>query len=156
MSEWAAKSRSCGTESVSLKHKKTSAVPRGGFPLLRFLCPHKGNEGRGRGQAKPQLFYKKICPGKNTHCMHKRTNPLLKQSVRREIIKKSWYNNIMKVDRNKTYLGKAAKNDDGFVRMSPAERISFMWELTAEVWSLRKSPYVKRRLQRNITNLIKQ
>jgi hypothetical protein len=62
----------------------------------------------------------------------------------------------MKVNRNKTYLGKVAKNDEGFVEMSSAERISFMWELTAELWSLRKSIYVKRRLQRNITNLIKQ
>ncbi len=62
----------------------------------------------------------------------------------------------MKVDRNKTYLGKASKNDEGFVDISPAERISFMWELTAELWSLRKSLYVERRLQRNITNLIKQ
>lgn len=62
----------------------------------------------------------------------------------------------MKVNRNKTYLGKLSKNDEGFVEMSPAERISFMWELTAELWSLRKSPYVERRLQRNITNLIKQ
>jgi hypothetical protein len=62
----------------------------------------------------------------------------------------------MKVNRNKTYLGKVSKNDEGFVGMSPTERISFMWELTAELWSLRKSPYVERRLQRNITNLIKQ
>ena len=62
----------------------------------------------------------------------------------------------MKVDRNKTYLGRVSKNDEDFVDMSPAERISFMWELTAELWSLRKSLYVERRLQRNITNLIKQ
>nr|MBU1328366.1 hypothetical protein [Candidatus Omnitrophota bacterium] len=62
----------------------------------------------------------------------------------------------MKVNRNKVYLGKVSKNDEDFVDMSPAERISFMWELTAELWSLRKSLYVERRLQRNITNLIKQ
>jgi len=62
----------------------------------------------------------------------------------------------MKVDRNKAYLGKVSKNDEGFAEMSPAERVSFMWELTAELWSLKKSPYVERRLQRNITNLVKQ
>lgn len=62
----------------------------------------------------------------------------------------------MRLNKNKTYLGKFPKNDDGFVSLSPAQRLSFMWELTAELWSLRKSPYVKRRLQRNITNLIKQ
>lgn len=62
----------------------------------------------------------------------------------------------MKVNRNKTYCGKMPHNDEGFTNISPAERISFMWELTAELWSLRGSDYVKRRLQRNITNLIKQ
>ena len=61
----------------------------------------------------------------------------------------------MKVNRNKICLGKISQNDEGYVDMSPAERISFMWELTAELWSLRKSPYVERRLQRNITSLIK-
>lgn len=62
----------------------------------------------------------------------------------------------MKVNRNKTYVGKVSQNDEGFAELSPAQRVSFMWELTAELWSLRKSPYVKRRLQRNITRLIKQ
>ena len=62
----------------------------------------------------------------------------------------------MKVNRNKTYIGKVPKNDEGFATVSPAERVSFVWELTAEVWSLRKSPYVKRRLPRNIVKLIRQ
>jgi len=62
----------------------------------------------------------------------------------------------MKVERNKIYFGKTAENDERFAKISPAKRISFMWELTAELWSLMKSPYVERRLQRNITNLIKQ
>ncbi len=62
----------------------------------------------------------------------------------------------MRVNRNKIYIGKVSQNDEGFARISPAERISFMWELTAELWSLRKSPYVERRLQRNVTNFIKQ
>ncbi|MEK6563441.1 MAG: hypothetical protein AABZ65_00225 [Candidatus Omnitrophota bacterium] len=49
----------------------------------------------------------------------------------------------MRVNWNKVYVGKVSKNDEGFARMSPAEMVSFMWELTAEVWSLRKSPYVE-------------
>ena len=61
----------------------------------------------------------------------------------------------MKVDRNKIYIGKTPKNDEGFSEMSPAERVSFIWELTAELWSLKKMPYVERRLQRNIAKLIK-
>jgi hypothetical protein len=63
---------------------------------------------------------------------------------------------FMRVERNKVYLGKISQNDKGFAKISPAERVSFVWELTAEIWSLRESPYVKRRLQRNVTNLIKQ
>ena len=62
----------------------------------------------------------------------------------------------MQVNRKKIHVGKISVNDEGFVEASPAHRISFMWELTAELYSLTKSPYVKRRLQRNITNLIKQ
>lgn len=62
----------------------------------------------------------------------------------------------MRVKRNKVYIGKVPENDEGYVEASPVERVSFMWELTAELWSLRKSPYVKRRLQRNITKLIKK
>lgn len=50
----------------------------------------------------------------------------------------------MKVNRKKTYLGKMPKNDEGFVDLLPAERISFMWELAAELWLLRKSPCRRR------------
>jgi len=62
----------------------------------------------------------------------------------------------MKLNRNKTFIGKMKKDNNGFAPISPAERVSFMWELTAEIWSLRNSPYVKQRLQRNVTNLIKK
>ena len=46
----------------------------------------------------------------------------------------------MKVNRNKIYIGKVSKNDKGFAEISPAERVSFIWDLTAELWSLRKLP----------------
>jgi len=62
----------------------------------------------------------------------------------------------MKILRNKTKLIKMSKTDDSFVAASPQTCIAFMWELTAELWSLRGSPYVERRLQRNVANLIKQ
>ena len=48
------------------------------------------------------------------------------------------------------------KDDDCFVNASPQERIAFIWELTAELWSLRDKQYVERRLQRHVANLIKQ
>ena len=62
----------------------------------------------------------------------------------------------MKMLRNKTKLIKMSKIDNPFVDASPQQCISFIWELTAELWSLRGSLYVERRLQRNVTNLIKQ
>ena len=62
----------------------------------------------------------------------------------------------MKIMRNHISLKKISKNDDCYVNASPQERISFMWELTAELWSLKRAKDVKRRLQRNVTNLIKK
>ncbi len=62
----------------------------------------------------------------------------------------------MKVIRSCAALKKTTKADDCYVNVSPRERISFMWELTAELWSLKGSKDVERRLQRNITNLIKK
>ena len=62
----------------------------------------------------------------------------------------------MKIKRNFAKLKKLTKEDDSYVDASPQERLAFMWELTAEIWPLRGAKYVKRRLQRNITNLIKQ
>jgi hypothetical protein len=67
-----------------------------------------------------------------------------------------WYNMHMKMERNKTQLIKMSKVDDPFVNDSPQRRVSFIWELTAELWSLKGSPHVERRLQRNVTNLIRQ
>ena len=59
----------------------------------------------------------------------------------------------MKVIRSQATLKKVSKEDDSFVRASAAERVSFIWELTAELWSLKGSEYVERRLPRNVTNL---
>ena len=62
----------------------------------------------------------------------------------------------MKLDRMKTQLKKQTKQDDCFVNTSFQERISFVWELTSELWSLKGAEYVERRLQRHVTNLIRQ
>ena len=61
----------------------------------------------------------------------------------------------MKMLRNKTKLIKMSKIDNPFVAESPQQCISFIWELTAELWSLRGSADVERRLQRNVTKLIR-
>ena len=62
----------------------------------------------------------------------------------------------MKVNRNFTTLQKMTKKDDCYVDASPEERISFIWELTAELWSLKDRKGVERRLQRNVTNLVRR
>lgn len=61
----------------------------------------------------------------------------------------------MKVIRNHTTLKKMTKQDDCYVDASPRERVNFIWELTAELWSLKDKQHVKQRLQRNVTTLIK-
>ncbi len=62
----------------------------------------------------------------------------------------------MKVIRNHTTLKKMTEQDNGYVDASPRERIAFIWELTSELWSLKDKQHVEQRLQRNVTNLIKQ
>ena len=59
----------------------------------------------------------------------------------------------MGVIRSESTPKKDPKGDDGFVCASAAERIAFMWELTAELYSLKGSEYVERRLPRHVTNL---
>ena len=45
---------------------------------------------------------------------------------------------------------------DGFVPGTPAERISLVWPLTCEVLSLSKQYDVERRLQRDVTRIIRR
>ena len=67
-----------------------------------------------------------------------------------------WHDVTMKVLRDKAKLIKISKTDDPFVAESSQKCLSMMWELTAELWSLKGSPYVEQRLQRNVTKLIKK
>jgi len=62
----------------------------------------------------------------------------------------------MKINKNITILKRTSKDDDPFVDLPPQERISAIWEITAEIWSLRGRHNVKRRLQRDVTHLIRQ
>ena len=62
----------------------------------------------------------------------------------------------MKVNRNHVSLIRLSKREDSFVNVSPRKLLSFMWELTAELWSLKGSKCAERRLQRNIAVLIKK
>ncbi len=62
----------------------------------------------------------------------------------------------MKLDRTKTKLKKQTKQEDCFVTASFQERISFVWDLTAELWSLKGANDAEQRLQRHVTKLIRQ
>lgn len=62
----------------------------------------------------------------------------------------------MKLNKNCVVLKTLQKEEDAFVNASPSDRVSFIWELTSEIWSLKEDNNVKRRLQRNVTNLIKK
>jgi hypothetical protein len=64
----------------------------------------------------------------------------------------------MRINKTRAILKKTVKNDNGYANITPQERISFMWEIAAEIWSLRKrnKKNVERRLQRHIANLVKK
>lgn len=60
---------------------------------------------------------------------------------------------MMKVQRDKARLKKLTDEDADFADASPAERLGMMWELTAEVWSLRGQDVAQQPLQRHIAEL---
>jgi len=62
----------------------------------------------------------------------------------------------MELVRNYAVLKKLTDEDDSFVNLSPQQRVSFIWELTAELWSLKDKNCAEQRLQRDVTNLIKE
>lgn len=62
----------------------------------------------------------------------------------------------MRVKREIVKVKKFSGDENSFAAAPAAKLVSYMWELTQEIWSLRKDKNVKRRLQRNITNLIKE
>jgi hypothetical protein len=63
---------------------------------------------------------------------------------------------MMKVHKNHTTFKKMTKEDDSYVNASPQDRLALMWEITSEIWALKNKTDVERRLQRNITRLIKK
>lgn len=61
----------------------------------------------------------------------------------------------MRVQKQYIALKKMSKEAPPFVDGSPAERVSMIWDLTAEVWSLTDPQGVERRLQRDVAKLIR-
>ena len=63
----------------------------------------------------------------------------------------------MNVDRTKTSLFKGnARPLEGAAMQSGAELLSFMWELTKEVYSLSGRYDVEQRLQRNVVRITRK
>jgi hypothetical protein len=63
---------------------------------------------------------------------------------------------MIRLQKDQIRLRKLSDEDDDFVDASPAERIGMMWELTAELWSLRGQDCAQQRLQRHIARLVRQ
>ena len=51
---------------------------------------------------------------------------------------------------------KSQDAEDDFVNLSPSERLSLVWELTKEAFSLSGDCDVESRLQRNVVTIIKE
>jgi hypothetical protein len=68
-----------------------------------------------------------------------------------------WYDRaMMKVQRDKARLRRLTDEDNAYVEASPAERLGMIWELTAEIWSLRGQDCAQQRLQRHVASLVGQ
>ncbi len=63
---------------------------------------------------------------------------------------------IRHLNRKISSLTKGFPVDNGYVAASAQERIAITWELTKEMWSLQVGNDAERRLQRNVTNLVRQ
>ena len=60
------------------------------------------------------------------------------------------------MDRKKVVFKRSSQEDNGFVNATPKERVECVWQLSNELWSLRDGKDAQQRLQRNVTNLIRQ
>ena len=62
----------------------------------------------------------------------------------------------MGMKRKVVKLIRTTRQEEPFINASPSQCISFIWDLTAEVWGMNGSKDAERRLQRNITRLIRK
>ena len=72
-----------------------------------------------------------------------------------DITRRKWYDKSMKRNRTVLYKMTDYRNDD-FVPGTPADRLKLVWLLTLEIASLSKKHDVKRRLQRDVTRLVRR
>jgi len=58
--------------------------------------------------------------------------------------------------RKVAFIGRLKEEKSSFAAGPAVKLVSFMWELTKEVWFLRDPKHAKQRLQRNVAKLIRQ
>lgn len=63
---------------------------------------------------------------------------------------------VRRLNRKITSLSKNFPADNGYVKASKQERMAIIWELTKELYSLQDGKDAERRLQRDVTNFIRQ
>ena len=62
----------------------------------------------------------------------------------------------MRLDKSRAVIKSLKDRDSGYVNASPEDRVSFVWEITREVWALKGGHGAERGLQRTVANLIKK
>ncbi len=62
----------------------------------------------------------------------------------------------MKVDRKKVRVSQMTKHTEEVAQLKKADALSFIWDLTEEVYSLSGRFDVKSRLQRNVVSVTRQ
>lgn len=63
----------------------------------------------------------------------------------------------MKLNRNIVKKLKMSEDlDDGYVEATPGERFVMVWEITQDLWSFGGNGDAERRLQRDVTTLIRR
>ncbi len=70
-------------------------------------------------------------------------------------MRSQWYYQTMDRKHTTLYRNQECKNDD-FVPGSPAERIGLVWPLTREAVSLSERYDAERRLQRDVTRIVRR
>jgi hypothetical protein len=62
----------------------------------------------------------------------------------------------VKLDKTSAKLIHGRDHGGNYVEATPAERVSMVWELTKEVWSIKDRESVERPMGRDIATLIKE
>ena len=62
---------------------------------------------------------------------------------------------MLRLQKDVVRVRKLTDEEDDYVDAPPAERLNMVWELTAELWSLRGQDCAQQRLQRHVASLVR-